>query len=191
MACHVCPWWLGYFLLNPLRRWGQDPGKILGPYVAEGMTVVEPGPGMGFFTLELARRVGASGRVVAVDVQPRMLSRLRRRAERAGLAQRIDARLAAADNLGVNDLDGKVDFVLAFAVVHELPDTGRFFSEARRLLASTGKLFLAEPQGHVNEKEFAEELEVARRAGLQVVERPVVARSRTAVFLPAPLQGQS
>ncbi len=51
----VCPWWAGYFLASPLRQLFQDPAKILAPYVREGMTVLEPGPGMGFFTLELAR----------------------------------------------------------------------------------------------------------------------------------------
>ena len=54
----VCPWWMGYLLACPLRRFFEDPAKILATYVREGMTVLEPGPGMGFFTLELARRVG-------------------------------------------------------------------------------------------------------------------------------------
>jgi len=60
MAKRVCPWWLGYFLASPVRRWlmREDPAQILAPYVREGMTVLEPGPGMGFFTLELAMRVG-------------------------------------------------------------------------------------------------------------------------------------
>ena len=50
------------------------------------MTVLEPGPGMGFFTLELARIVGPEGRVVAVDVQPKMVEGLQKRARRAGLS---------------------------------------------------------------------------------------------------------
>lgn len=50
MAKRICPWWLGYVLASPLRRWIQDPAAIIGPYVREGMTVLEPGPGMGFFT---------------------------------------------------------------------------------------------------------------------------------------------
>jgi hypothetical protein len=65
MAGHgVCPWWVGYLLASPLRRLQYDPAALLAPYVRTGMTVLEPGPGMGFFTLELARRVGPSGRVV-------------------------------------------------------------------------------------------------------------------------------
>jgi tRNA A58 N-methylase Trm61 len=74
----ICPRWLGYVLASPLRRLLQDPGAIVQPYVQHGMTVLEPGPGMCFFTLELARRVGPSGRVVAVDVQPRMIAGLKR-----------------------------------------------------------------------------------------------------------------
>ena len=43
---------MDYLLASPLRKWlGQDPEKILRPYVHEGMTVLEPGPGMGFFTM--------------------------------------------------------------------------------------------------------------------------------------------
>ena len=72
MPGRICPWWLGYALASPLRRLMHDPRAILSPLVVEGMTVVEPGPGMGFFTLELARLVGPRGRVVAIDVQPRM-----------------------------------------------------------------------------------------------------------------------
>ncbi len=62
MAKRVCPWWLGYLLASRLRRLWEDPRTILAPYVREDMTVLEPGPGMGFFTLELARLVGSSGR---------------------------------------------------------------------------------------------------------------------------------
>jgi hypothetical protein len=37
---HVCPWWGGYFLDNPLRRLLHDPEKIVGPYLRPGMTVM-------------------------------------------------------------------------------------------------------------------------------------------------------
>lgn len=74
MAKHVCPWWLGYWLVSPLRRLWEHPVRMLGPFVREGMLVLEPGCGMGFFTLDLARMVGPRGRVVAVDVQERMLA---------------------------------------------------------------------------------------------------------------------
>jgi SAM-dependent methyltransferase len=89
-----CPWWVGYLIANPIRKLWQGPALILQPYIQPGMIVLEPGPGMGFFTLEIAKLVGFSGRVVAMDVEPRMIERLERRARKAGLLDRIDARLA-------------------------------------------------------------------------------------------------
>jgi ubiquinone/menaquinone biosynthesis C-methylase UbiE len=83
MAHRVCP----------CRR-TQDPAAILALYIHEGMTVLEPGSGMGFFTLELARQVGTSGRVIAVDIQAKMLDRLKRRAAKVGVEGRIEARVA-------------------------------------------------------------------------------------------------
>ena len=183
MSKRVCPWWLGYLLASPVRRWlSQDPRKILGPYVREGMTVFEPGPGMGFFTLELARLVGNSGRAVAVDVQPRMIAGLKRRAAKAGLQDRIETRLTAADSMGVSDLAGRVDFTLAFAMVHELPSAGQFFSEAAEVSKHGATLLLAEPQGHVNPQEFDAELQEAAKAGFDVVERPSIRRSHAALL---------
>ena len=182
MAQRVCPWWLGYFLANPLRRLLLDPGKTVAPYVREGMTVYEPGPGMGFFTLDLARQVGARGKVVAVDIQPRMLRGLRKRAAKAGLLDRIDARLATPDSMGLEDLAGTVDFALAFAVVHELPSTEAFFRQAAKVLRPGACLLLVEPSGHVKPAPFQEELDVAAKAGLTVAERPAIRRNHAALL---------
>jgi SAM-dependent methyltransferase len=182
MAKHICPWWWGYFLASPVRRLMYDPAKILVPYVREGMSVLEPGPGMGFFTLELARRVGPSGRVVAVDVQPRMLEGLRRRAAKAGLLGRVDARLAARDSMGVADLAGTMDFALAFAVVHELPAADPFFIEVAEALKPGAFLLFAEPTGHVKAVVFDGELHAAVRAGFEMVDRPSIRRSRAVLM---------
>ena len=181
MAEHVCPWWIGYFLVSPIRRWMQDPDELIAPYVGPGMTVLEPGPGMGFFTLPLAKRVG-SGRVVAVDLQAKMLDGLRRRADKAGLLQRIDTRLAQPGSLGIADLSGQVDFILAAAVVHEMPSAEAFFREAAQALKPGAVLLLAEPSGHVKEAKFGEELSYARRSGLLLKGRPVMKRFHTALL---------
>jgi len=183
MAEHVCPWWLGYFLISPFRQWGtQNPEKMLGPYVSPGMTVLEPGPGMGFFTLPLARMVGTSGKVVAVDIQPKMLDALRRRAQKAGLLSRVETRLARPDSLAIDDLNGNADFVLAFAMVHELPSPETFFREAFAALKAGGKLLLAEPEGHVNPERFTRELDAAKQAGFLQLNPPQLRRNLTALF---------
>jgi len=180
MAHRVCPWWLGYLLASPLRRLMQDPRKVLTPYVREGMTVLEPGPGMGFFTLELGRLVGPSGRVVAVDIQPRMLSTLKRRVARAGISKRVEERLAAPDSLCVVDLTGTVDFTLAFALVHELPAVEPFFAEVAMASKKGAGLLFVEPAGHVKPAAFQAELEAALHAGFELIDRPAIRRSHAA-----------
>ena len=183
MAERVCPWWVGYLLASPMRRWSmQNPETLLAPFVREGMTVVEPGPGMGFFTLPLARLVGGTGRVVAIDIQQKMLDGLRRRARKAGLIDRIDARLAQPQSLGLEDLKGTAGFVLAFAVVHEMPSTGVFFAEAAAALKPGGLLLLAEPAGHVKPEAFQMELDVAHAAGLAELGRPAIRKCLAALF---------
>jgi SAM-dependent methyltransferase len=182
MARHVCPWWIGYFLLSPVRRWGQDPQKILKPHVEPGMTVADIGCAMGFFTLDLARLVGDEGRVVAVDLQERMLRTMEKRARRAGLNDRIETRGCAEDGLGLDDLAGGIDFALAFAVAHEVPDQGGFLEQIHTALRPGSHLLLAEPAGHVTEDEFNLTLDAADHAGFEIVSRPTIRRSRTVLL---------
>ena len=183
MAEHaLCPWWMGYLLASPIRKLLQDPGGILAPYVRTGMTVIEPGPGMGFFTLEIARMVGASGRVIAVDVQAEMIEGLKRRARKAGLLERIDARVSPAASMPLEGLDGTVDFTFAFAVVHEMPSAAQFFAEAARAMKGGARVLLAEPAGHVSKAEFAQQLAVAAENGLKVVDRPSITRCSAALL---------
>lgn len=183
MSHRVCPWWLGRLLASPVRRWlGQDPFKILSPYVHEGMTVLEPGPGMGFFTLPLAKLVGTSGRVIAVDVQPKMIEGLKKRAIKAGLSERIEYRVCSPNTMGLKDLDGAIDFTLAFAMVHELPEMDPFFSEVARASKPKAHVLLAEPRGHVDELKFNEELRTADFVNLRVEAKPAIPRSHAALL---------
>lgn len=162
MADHICPWWAGYLLANPLRKLLENPEKILSPFVQEGMTVVDYGCAMGFFTLPMARMVGPKGSVIAVDIQERMLARLRRRAEKAGLGDRI--LVATPDQLG-KVANEAVDFVAAIHVVHELPDPYAFFVEMRRILKPGSRLLVLEPSFHVSQTDFATSMEFAETAG--------------------------
>ena len=77
--------------------------------VVEGMTILEPGCGMGFWTLDAARLAGPDGRVVAVDLQPRMLAALKQRAEKTRIVDRIELREWSGKSLCVDDLEGRVD----------------------------------------------------------------------------------
>src|SRR5574340_883517 len=137
----VCPWWLCYSFDNPLRRLFHDPERLLGPYVKPGMTVVDIGCGMGYFTIGLARLAGPEGKVIAVDLQQRMLDALSRRARRAGGADRIVLNRCGRESLGVEE---PADFALAFWMAHEVPDPSRFFGEISAFLKAEGRLLLVE-----------------------------------------------
>lgn len=187
MSHHTCPVWIGYLLASPLRRWLQNPEEILAPYIRPGMRVLEIGPGMGFFTLPLARLAGAEGRVIAVDLQPRMLGELAQRARRAGLELRIETRTCSPDSLGVQDLAASQDFALLFAVAHEVRDQARLFGETAAALKPGGRALFAEPKGHVSAAAFRKSIEAAAQCGLAVKEARPIRRSRTAILeKPAP-----
>lgn len=182
MAHRVCPWWIGYLLLSPIRRWGQNPNTVLGPHVTPGMTVLDVGCAMGFFTLDLARLVGSNGRVIAVDLQARMLRTLAKRAERRGLDGQIESRICREDDLGIDDLAGSVDFALAFAVAHEVPDQARFLGQIRRAVRPGAGLLLSEPAGHVDQQEFDHTVAAAEGVGFEIVDRPSIRRSRSVLL---------
>lgn len=140
---------------------------------------------MGFLTLDLARLVGGSGRVVAVDIQQKMLDGLKRRAIKAGCIDRIDARLASAESMGIEDLAGTVDFTVACAAVHEFPGAPAFFQQAAAASKSNARLLLLEPKGHVEAADFESELQAAFAEGFQLVDRPTI-RSNHAALLKKP-----
>ena len=185
MAERVCPWWVGYLLASPVRRLFEKPEEVLAPHVEGGMTALDVGCAMGYFSLPMAELVGASGRVVCVDVQERMIRSLRKRASRAGLSDRIEARVCSADDLGVQDLECKIDFALTYAVVHEVRDADTLLEEIAHVLAPGGRLLVAEPKGHVSGEALEETVASARKAGLSAIERPDIKRSR-AVLLEKP-----
>jgi len=188
MAHRVCPWWLGYFLAHPWRKRYQHPIEILKPHIKPGMIVTDIGSGMGFFSIEMARMVGDEGRVICVDLQPRMLNSLVKRARKAGVNNRIEERLCSETTLGLDDLKESVDFVLTFAVAHEVPDQKQLFSELFSILKPGGTLLLAEPTGHIPEAEFQVTLEAACESGLIKISEPEIRKSHTAV-LKKELQG--
>lgn len=168
---HVCPWWLGYPLVSPLRRLVENPERTLGLHVQPGMRVLEVGCGMGFFTLPLATLVGEGGRVISLDVQPRMLAALERRARRAGLEKRIQPRLCGADSLGLAGDAGTIDLAVLIHVLHEMPDAAAALGEVQAALAPAGRVLLIEPPGHVSKAAFEEQIQAAAVAGLTVERR--------------------
>ncbi len=179
MAKHVCPWWLAYTFDNPLRKLLHKPEQLLSSYVKEGMTVVDFGCGMGHFSIGMARMVGADGRVFSVDIQQQMHDILKKRAQRAGVADRINTILTDGTSPGVEEA---VDFALAFWVVHETPDEREFFTHIRSVLKENGRLLVAEPKIHVDQAEFDTIVSRALEAGFQIDNRPDIKMSRAIVL---------
>ncbi len=176
---HVCPWWCCFTFDNFLRKLLHNSEEILRPYVVEGNTVLDIGPGMGYFSIPLARMVGEKGKVIAADIQPEMLEALRRRARRAGVEQQVITHLCKADSLG---LDMQFDFVLAFWMFHEVPNQLVFFKEIKSLLKPSGKFLLSEPILHVNQAMFEKTVKTAESVGLVLKEKPKISLSRSALF---------
>lgn len=182
MKKHVCPWYVGYLLANPLRRLYQNPEKILSPYIKSGMKILEVGPGMGFFSMPMARLVGETGRIYCVDLQEKMLKSLQRRASKKHLLDRIEICLCNESSLQIENLTGFIDFALAFAVVHEVPDKKKLFSEIIQSLKKDGLLLISEPNGHVTKEEFEKTLLIAQSNGMKVLNSPNINGSRSAVL---------
>lgn len=180
---HVCPPWLSWILINPVRRLTQGPEKTLRPFVRPGDTVADVGCGPGYFTAALARLVGERGRVLAVDLQPEMLERAGRRAAMAGLRDRVLLHLARPDGLGLPP--NAVNLAIAFWMAHEVPDRAGLFGDILDGLVPGGTLLLAEPRLHVHGKAFEELVDAALRSGFTAPGRVPVLMSR-AVLLRKP-----
>lgn len=180
---HRCPWFLQFVLVNPLRRFLEPARPLLAPYVRSGMTVLEPGCGFGYFSLPLARLVGPSGHVHCLDVEPRAISRLRRRAASAGLTDRITAEACEGTDLGRHDLDGAVDVVVVMHVLHEFEDLPGFLDQAKAKLRSEGRMLVVEPKGHVTTSQFDAMMALSAQRGFVVADRPDLGRGHLAAVL--------
>ncbi len=175
----VCPWWLCFTFDNIFRRLVQNPERILRPYIKTGWTVVDVGPGIGYFTIPLARLVGDSGKVIAIDLQKEMLAGIRRRALKNGVLNRIELRQAASDKIGIQE---PVDFCLAFWMLHEVPNKPRFLGEISANLKPGGLFLFVEPDLHVSKISFQESLQIARDTGLTVIKEPHIFFSNSALL---------
>jgi ubiquinone/menaquinone biosynthesis C-methylase UbiE len=176
---YVCPAELAGSLDNPLRVFFHNPRKILGPYIKNGITVLDLGCGPGYFTGEIAKLAGDEGRVIAADLQDKMLEKMARKIQGMGLEKRVEMHKCLEDKIGIVK---KVHFVLAFWMVHEVPDQLRMFEELRNILNTGGRIFVIEPKFHVSKRSFNNMISITETAGFEIIERPKVALSRTVLL---------
>jgi ubiquinone/menaquinone biosynthesis C-methylase UbiE len=176
---HVCPWWLCFTFDNPFRRVLHNPSKLLSPYIHKGDMVIDVGAGMGYFSIPLAELVGPSGRVIAIDIQLKMLSALVSRARKKGVSERIKTHLADPGAIGIHE---KADFILAFWMVHEVSNRRQFFSEIRSLMKPGGQFLMVEPIVHVSREKFLRTIETANELGFFVKDSPKIRISHSVLL---------
>lgn len=165
----VCPVESAGKLDSRIRRWLQNPRKILGRYIKEGMTVLDVGCGPGFFAVAMAEMVGRSGRVIAADLQEGMLAKVTAKVRGTEFSDRILLHRCEDDKIGVSEM---VDFILACYVVHELPDQDRFFKEMYAIANPGGQVLIVEPPFHVSKKAFGKTIQKSEDAGFRLIARP-------------------
>jgi ubiquinone/menaquinone biosynthesis C-methylase UbiE len=125
----------------PGRRLLAGPRRVLHAFAVEpGVTVLEIGPGTGFYSVETARRVGSAGRLLCLDIQTEMLLHTRRRVEASGFR----AAFLRADARTLPLRSESVDHVLLVTVLGEIPDKWTALAEIHRVLRPGGQLSVSE-----------------------------------------------
>jgi ubiquinone/menaquinone biosynthesis C-methylase UbiE len=176
----VCPWWICWVFDNQIRGLLQNPRNIVSPYIKPGDTVIDVGPGMGFFTIPMAEIVGENGRVIAVDIQKKMLDHLMQRVENKGFSGKVSFHLSTPGN---ETPDVSADFILAFWMVHEVPDKEKFLYGLKNRLKQGGLMLIVEPKMHVTKESFEQTVGIAEKIGFKIKERPDVSLSRAVLLL--------
>ena len=135
-----CPAALSWVVDNPLRRHYMRP--VLDRLdIQPGDTVLELGPGPGVFTISAAQRLGESGRIIAIDIQPEMIAQLSIRLRMAGITN-VETHIGSAYELPIPD--ESVDRAFLVTVLSEIPDPSRALQELRRVLKPGGMLSITE-----------------------------------------------
>lgn len=175
----ACPPWLCFAFDNPLWKLIHNPHKILSPYVKPGDTAIDIGPGKGYFSIPLCRLVGQAGKVIAVDIQEKMLSALRARASKFGGCDHLTTHLSEPGSFKLTE---KADFILAFWMVHEVADKAIFFNAVKGIMKGSARMLIVEPVFHVGRNAFEGTVRTATGLGFKVLKRPKIALSRSVLL---------
>lgn len=170
----ICPVEKAGMLDSFFRRIIQNPKRIVKPYVKEGITAMDLGCGPGFFTIEMARILQKSGKVIAVDIQEGMLDLLAAKIKGTHYQNIVTLHRADSDSLCFS---GKVDFILAFYVIHEI-NRKNLFSELKAILNPEGKMLIVEPNFHISKKVYNEMLHILEKEGFEIISKPKIFFSR-------------
>jgi len=130
------------WLVRPERDVQEQPDRVVKKLdIPKGSTVVDLGAGVGYFTWRLAKAVGETGKVIAVDIQPGMIDRLRETLKQRGVTN-VEPVLGSEEN--PNLPENAVDLVLVVDVYHELQQPEKTMEYVRRALKPDGRLVVIE-----------------------------------------------
>lgn len=130
------------WLVRPERVAEENPdGALDAMSLRPGMTIADVGAGVGYMTLRMAKRVGPTGKIYGVDLQPGMLQKLSENAKAQGitnvetvLGEPADPKLPA----------GQIDLILMVDVYHEVSQPQQMVRKLREALKPDGRLVLLE-----------------------------------------------
>ncbi len=166
-------------LLNPLRQRLMPVAKTIERFgIGPGQTVLEVGPGPGYYSLEAAHLVGPTGRLLCLDLQRGMLDILSSRLSEAG----APADLMVADATRIPLADSSVDCAFLVTVLGEVPDQDTCLAELRRVLKPGGLLGFSESLGDPDIVFLGKLRSMCQRHGFEEVSRHGNPLAYTAVF---------
>jgi ubiquinone/menaquinone biosynthesis C-methylase UbiE len=138
----ACPYAMRAFLLLPRPFMSRDRVfRLLAP--APGQRVLEIGPGVGYYSLDLAAALAPGGSLDLLDIQEPMLQAVVERAAARGV---INVSPHLGDAQDAPFADATFDAVLCVATLGEIPDRARALREMRRVLKPTGHVVIGEGQ---------------------------------------------
>ena len=138
----VCPMSVAGLLDSKFRKLFHNPNKILKPYISKNMTVLDIGCGPGVFSIEIAKLMEGTGKVISVDMQKGMLEIIKKKISGKFFEQNIVLHQCTQESINVKEA---VDFVLMFYVLHEVPNKENLFTEVLPLINKNGLLMIVEP----------------------------------------------
>lgn len=125
---------------DPARDAWQMPGRVIEALaLTPGQKVADIGAGTGYFSVRLARAAAAPA-VFAVDLEPKMVEHLTKRAAAEGL-KNITAVQASASSA---NLPVPVDVVLVVDTYHHIPNRPAYFAALKKTLAPGGRLAIVD-----------------------------------------------
>lgn len=123
--------------LNPKKIFDQIP-------ITPGMRVADFGAGAGFFALEVARRIGNTGEVLAIDILETALEAIRSRTSHMGLGNVRTIRSDLEKDRGSTLQPDSCDFVIVSSILFQMENPDALFREAHRILRNSGMLLVIE-----------------------------------------------